>query len=584
MEDICNGYDNTVYDSPGKSVRNQVSDVYNFIDYLKNQLGDWKVNLLELYHAFENATSGYYVQHNNGTLRESEGYYATDYIPVLGGQTYITNSNNYEQGAFYNSNKEYISGYTKINTPLQIPQNASYIRMTFRDWPSVLPWKLYQSDTLPESNFSASTWFNTPIAQVNNEISQANIKISNLDDNMHQTDMIFTRNLIGHDFTDGYYIHYLSGNIIPEERYCYSSYIEVYPEANYFCNANGHVAFYDSSKTFLSGTLINQSNSEYATGNITTPTNCRFMIISFMINKKPTVMLAHGDTQKAYIEVGKVKIAGLVVDLPNTIIVDINGNGNYRSINAAVENANSGDTIYIMSGIYDETVIVPNNKKINFIGENKLDVIIKNNNGNYANCPILMGAGKIENLTVYAQKDEQTDTNAQDYDGRSYAVHIERDSLYNDTLYIKNCILKSDFYSALGMGMRGGCTVLLEDTDFILGSTGGGTSALYAHDADNANYAGLQNLTIRNCRIINYRTADRYAVKLQSQERNGTTVNLTMQNVLTHSFGESNLPLEIKNYYNGTSTNPDDFQGLINWRLSDSSYGNSCDIFNFIMP
>ena len=569
--DIRTGADSVVYHSAGAAVRGQIHSSNNYMNYLKNRLGIWKVNLLELYHASENATTGYYIQYNNGILRENQDYFATDFIPISGGQTYISNANNYEQGAFYDSNKTYISGYTKINTPVQAPQNACYIRMSFKNFSSVLPWKLYQSDTLPDNDFTAGAWFSTPVSDLYNK-SQT-------------TDAMFLRNLIGQEFTDNYYVRYSDGNIISAESYCYSSYIEVYPETDYFCNVNAHVAFYDSSKTFLSGTLINQSNPEYATGNIKTPSDCCFMIISFMINKKPSAMLSYGDTEKEYIAVGKVKIDGLVVDLPNTIIVDINGNGNYSSISSAVENAKNGDTIYIMSGIYNETIAVPHNKKINFIGQNKLDTIIKNNSGNYVNCPILMGAGKLENLTVYAQKDEQTDTNAQDYDGRAYAVHIERDSLYHDTLYIKNCILKSDFYPALGMGMRGGCTVVLEDTDFILGSTAGGTAALYVHDADNANYTGLQNLTIRHCRIINYRTnADRYAIKLQSQERNGTLVKLTMQNVLTRSFGGSNLPLEIRNYYNGTSTDSDDFQGLINWRLSDSSYGNSYDIFNFIMP
>ena len=515
-----------------------------------------------------NAVQGYYVDYNTGILRTSEeGHYATDYIPVIAGASYISNANNHEQGAFYNSSKQYISGYIKINSAVTAPENAYYIRMSFKYLPSLIPWKLYQSTTLPQTDFTAGDWFSEPIEEIQNKVTDLGNQ--------------FLRNLIGTVFTDGKFIHYANGRETVNTNYCYSDYIDILPDTDYYFNQNAHITFYDSSKTFIGGTLVNQSNPEYATGNIKTPSDCCFMIISFMINKKPSAMLSYGDTEKEYIAVGKVKIDGLVVDSPNTIIVDINGNGNYSSISSAVETAKNGDTIYIMSGIYNETIVVPHNKKINFIGQNKLDTIIKNNSGNYINCPILMGAGKLENLTVYAQKDEQTDTNAQDYDGRAYAVHIERNSLYHDTLYIKNCILKSDFYPALGMGMRGGCTVLLEDTDFILGSSGGGTAALYIHDADSVNYVGEQSLIIRNCRIINRRTnADRYAIKLQSQEREGTTVYLTMQNVMTRSFGGNDLPLETRNYYDGTSTNAEDFQGLINWRLSDDSYGNSNIIFD----
>lgn len=566
--DIRTGADGAVYARAGAAVREQNSAINKNLDYVRNQLGVWNINLLNVYDAMNNAVQGYYVDYNTGILRASEeGHYATDYIPVTAGASYISNANNHEQGAFYNSSKQYISGYIKINSAVTAPENAYYIRMSFKYLPSLIPWKLYQSTTLPQTDFTAGDWFSEPIEEIQNKVTDLGNQ--------------FLRNLIGTVFTDGKFIHYANGRETVNANYCYSDYIDILPDTDYYFNQNAHITFYDSSKTFIGGTLVNQSNPEYATGNIKTPSDCCFMIISFMINKKPSAMLSYGDTEKEYIAVGKVKIDGLVVDSPNTIIVDINGNGNYSSISSAVETAKNGDTIYIMSGIYNETIVVPHNKKINFIGQNKLDTIIKNNSGNYINCPILMGAGKLENLTVYAQKDEQTDTNAQDYDGRAYAVHIERNSLYHDTLYIKNCILKSDFYPALGMGMRGGCTVLLEDTDFILGSSGSGTAALYIHDADSANYVGEQSLIIRNCKIINRRTnADRYAIKLQSQEREGTTVYLTMQNVMTRSFGGHDLPLETRNYYDGTSTNAEDFQGLINWRLSDDSYGNSNIIFD----
>ena len=140
--------------------------------------------------------------------------------------------------------------------------------------------------------------------------------------------------------------------------------------------------------------------------------------------------------------------------------------------------------------------------------------------------------------------------------------------------------MKSDFNAALGMGMRGGCQVLFENCDFILTSGAAGAAALYAHDADSTAQVGVQNLTIRNCRIISQKASGAHAVLLQSQERTGTTVNLTMQETYTHTHSEQEAPLYTLNWYNGVSTDGKDFQGLINWRLSPDSYGNTAAVFN----
>jgi parallel beta-helix repeat protein len=48
------------------------------------------------------------------------------------------------------------------------------------------------------------------------------------------------------------------------------------------------------------------------------------------------------------------------------IIVDWNGNGNYTTIQEAINNASSGDTIYVWAGIYNENIII--NKTITLIG------------------------------------------------------------------------------------------------------------------------------------------------------------------------------------------------------------------------
>jgi parallel beta-helix repeat protein len=65
--------------------------------------------------------------------------------------------------------------------------------------------------------------------------------------------------------------------------------------------------------------------------------------------------------------------------LPNnarasTLFVGGSGPGNYTSIQTAVDSANLGDSVYVFSGIYNESIIV--NQTLNLIGEDRNDTVI----------------------------------------------------------------------------------------------------------------------------------------------------------------------------------------------------------------
>ena len=62
----------------------------------------------------------------------------------------------------------------------------------------------------------------------------------------------------------------------------------------------------------------------------------------------------------------------------NILYVGGSGDGNYRSIQDAIENSSDGDTIYVYAGIYKENVII--NRSINLIGENRETTIITGKN------------------------------------------------------------------------------------------------------------------------------------------------------------------------------------------------------------
>ena len=95
------------------------------------ECGDKTANLFD----YTASTIGKYVRDNNGTLGNDENTSATGYIDVSGIETiypwYFTDSNPTKKwAAFYNNNKEYVSGFSGYNQAVTVPNNAAYVRLT----------------------------------------------------------------------------------------------------------------------------------------------------------------------------------------------------------------------------------------------------------------------------------------------------------------------------------------------------------------------------------------------------------------------------------------------------------------------
>ena len=505
-----------------------------------------------------NLVDNEYVQYNDGVAHALEGWNHTDYVEVLPNAKYAVNKESHV--CFYDTNKVYVSG-TLTNQPgygatITVPNGCRYAIFSYHTADTdmcVAPGTTSKSYSPDEKHINLTFETNGSFTSTVDPISAHTFGSELLD--------ISEIKLKDRNIEYGVYYNALNnGHKTTQLEYCATDMISVKAERNYDVSGitEGHVCFYNASGTFLSGTLLNQTYQSVTYGEtFTTPENCEFVIISLKTTKLDTgILKSILESSSAYKPVYKY-------------VVSKDGSGNFTTVAAAVAAASDGDCIYIKKGKYEEELNLT--KNLHLVGESRINTIIYNTNGNYSHAPIVMGAGMIENLTVYAEDNESSPEQP-----LTYAIHVEKHTLYNNELVIKDCILKSDFNAAFGMGMRGGCNILLENVDFVNTS---GDRALYFHDSDFNDYLGEQNITVRNCRMKVTGGNSEGIITMQSQEKTGSMVYVTYQN--NHVFSkQGSADLKCFNYYGGTSTNPDDFKGMINWRLTDDSFGNNVNDLN----
>jgi parallel beta-helix repeat protein len=111
-----------------------------------------------------------------------------------------------------------------------------------------------------------------------------------------------------------------------------------------------------------------------------------------------------------------------------TIYVDDNGGKDYTSIQAAIDNATNGDTVYIYSGTYHENIVI--NKTINLIGEEK-------------NTTIIDGSDYRDILYISADHVKIS------------GFTIQNSKVFDDGLYFSNCSKNTIFGNSISNNDRG---------------------------------------------------------------------------------------------------------------------------------
>ena len=160
--------------------------------------------------------------------------------------------------------------------------------------------------------------------------------------------------------------------------------------------------------------------------------------------------VANGVNAYIYADVTPKKLKWLKIsgeNAENLLIVDSDGNGDFTTIQSAIDSAHDNDTIYILDGEYKETVVV--NKYLHLVGQSKQGVVLYQNIGDYDNCPLLITQGSVCNMTIKSIAPADT-SGLSNY---AYAIHLDKNfSLTNGKCEIYNCDIYSEVNDAIGSG------------------------------------------------------------------------------------------------------------------------------------
>lgn len=242
--------------------------------------------------------------------------------------------------------------------------------------------------------------------------------------------------------------------------------------------------------------------------------------------------------------------------------VDPGGTGDFLTIQEGVNCVESGDTLLIYPGIYDENVVIEN-KTVNLVGVGAEYCILMTNADNYHHIPLTVGAGRVYGLTICGTSKgkardsaldslkqegyDATDLNAvyawQDkYPG--YAVHVDQPYSLGKELRIENCRIISNNSQCIGIGCWGDNEITIANSELI---ARGGSGCIFIHNTPYLSEAGAGKITLKECALKSYVCP--YVMAVHSM-KDANLLYLTFQDVKI-----SMVAYENKERYNDTNVN-----------------------------
>ncbi|OZI09577.1 hypothetical protein BWI93_03065 [Siphonobacter sp. BAB-5385] len=284
--------------------------------------------------------TGKYVRFDTGSLADNATYLATSLIPVSGNTTYSATI--IRQTAYYTASKTYISGIniTDSTSSFTTPANAAYVRMSIPT--TLVNVEAYQIElgsvktayepfspvlsgvAIPDNSVTANKIANNSINA--SKLSGGSVTADKISNGAIGSDKIAVEavspsqtnfikpgknkfNINDSGNVIGKYVSSTNGNLVDNSTYNSTHFIPVIPGTTYYPSFKHQLAFYDSSKIYISG-LSNTRTDQF----FTVPANAYFVRISVGTGGWNVFQLEEGSTGTAY-EAYLVKITGVGVNL-----------------------------------------------------------------------------------------------------------------------------------------------------------------------------------------------------------------------------------------------------------------------------
>lgn len=490
--------------------------------------------------------TGYYVNYETGVEEALSGWqYYT--VPSPGAYDISAGGGN-TQIAFFNKNGGYISGENakwQNNYRFTVPSECAYF--TYSCQTSDPQYLIIISDT------GVRTLDNSAVA----ELLDTHVNIGNMPDMVVPKKNLFNK----YKAYDGGFIDYSSkGSFNADNNYSFCPwFIPVKPSTTYCPNAFCIVAEYDKDYNWIKcHNMTTFANLQP----FTTDPTCKYLRMS--TRNKEGFQLEEGSVSTAYSPFQMQFVGSLSSDSPtNTIIVDAGGGGDYTTISAACAVANDGDTIYIKDGVYYESVKI-NGLRVHLVGESREGTVLKYLGTQYANPPLEMSNGSIENMTIWAI----TESGASG--GGGYCLHCDNEASANGYLTCRNVKFQNDYYQAIGIGLQPNFTLSFENCEII--------GQFYCHDCAK-NFSDLtgQLLRVVDC-TIHTNSQVFGAIRMQSQERSGASATVLFQRCVVKNDGSSTI-VTMTNWTEA-GLPEDGWLGSSDWHLDGLSALNNESIIN----
>lgn len=236
------------------------------------------------------------------------------------------------------------------------------------------------------------------------------------------------------------------------------------------------------------------------------------------IEVPPTAKYVKFSTYVDYKDPGMVKF---YKEIPDEIIVSHSNDGDVFALNEVMALRKNGEDINIvlMPGVYEEVVHFENKfNNVTIKGKSREGCVIVDKSGIYRNSTlVVMGNFLLENITIKATIDnagswyptyDESDVNGT---FPSYALHIDGRSLNPESYAygtVRNCIIYSNSFPAVGMGLNKNQTVTFENCDFVRMCTDerykkdNWRGAFLCHNSVDSGYVENQKLILNGCRFI----------------------------------------------------------------------------------